>query len=428
MDNRIHRKSHVVNRKKLLVRCLNTLLALLFAISFTASFTVATAESYTYNGPVYEIVDIHDTGIGLTQYWVYTGKLNYSTDAYRYLAKAIIRDITHNENTDKIIIDIVTDKEIIYFESNNSIQKYMDEYGTDYFTKKIIPKEQTDWVAEYKGGFDPNTGKLSDADSAFEITWFIAEGTKREDDIFEQWKPIVPVPYSYIELKNKAIGEEVLALQARLKELGYYSANLTAMYDKKTTSSMKVFEKANGLKADGNASLDDQTLIFSQDAIPKLTPTPKPTKVPTPTPKPSSTQTPELIEESGNITKKNNKDFQDILRLENSDIVNIKRFAEKYDGRTIEFDGYTVYVTNHGNYKTRFDYYIHPGDFKDYSSDVLGPFFKIEDVNYSDLNLTGPNVPDSFGIALDIHLTAVIVGYDQTDIVIMLEPVSIEMR
>lgn len=46
--------------------------------------TTTSAAAYTYAGPKYEVVTV-DRGAGmgvLDQYWVYTDKLDYSTDAY----------------------------------------------------------------------------------------------------------------------------------------------------------------------------------------------------------------------------------------------------------------------------------------------------------------------------------------------------------
>lgn len=145
----------------------------------------ASSETYKYEGPEYDIVDSHSTGIGLTQYWVYADKFDYSTDAYKEQVKAIIMDVAHKESTDKLIVCVVTDKEIIYFESDNTIKEYMDKYGMDYYANTIAPKEETDWVAWYTGGFDSNTGQKSDENSAYEIVWLPSS----EDAAIEQWKP-----------------------------------------------------------------------------------------------------------------------------------------------------------------------------------------------------------------------------------------------
>lgn len=147
------------------------------------------SKAYKYDGKPYEIADSHSTGIGFTQYWVYTDGFDYSSDAFREQVKAIITDVAHKENTNKLIVDIVTDKEIVYFESDNTIKEALDKYGMDYFKNTIAPKEKTNWVASYRGGYDSNTSKKSDEDSAFEITWFIADYTDRDDVVFEQWKP-----------------------------------------------------------------------------------------------------------------------------------------------------------------------------------------------------------------------------------------------
>lgn len=98
--------------------------------------------------------------------------------------------------------------------------------------------------------------------------------------------------YPYILLEKNATGEDVTALQERLKELKYYTSDITGKYDSNTIAAMKAFEKANNLTQDGKASVDEQRLLFSAKAKPMPTPTPKPTKKPTPTPKPTKTPDP----------------------------------------------------------------------------------------------------------------------------------------
>ena len=68
--------------------------------------------------------------------------------------------------------------------------------------------------------------------------------------------------YPYIELQKNDQGEEVAVLQARLAELGYYKENVTGKYDSNTVTAVKAFEKANKLKQDGVATIDDQMLLF----------------------------------------------------------------------------------------------------------------------------------------------------------------------
>jgi len=142
-------------------------------------------EEYIYTGQQYEVVDSYETGIGLTQFWVYTSKFDLSTEEYKLKAKEIITDLVKKSMTTDIIVVIATDKEIIYFESDNTIAEYMNKYGDKYYRDTIVPKEKEGLVAYYTGGFDSNTSKLSTADSAYELIWFIAS----DDPEFENWKP-----------------------------------------------------------------------------------------------------------------------------------------------------------------------------------------------------------------------------------------------
>ena len=144
-----------------------------------------TSKTYVYTGQQYEIVDSYKTGIGLTQYWVYTSTFDYSTEEYKQKIKEIITDLVRTSKTTDIIVEIVTDKEIVYFESDNTIAEYMNKYGMKYFTDTIIPKEKTHWIASYTGGYDSGASQLSKADSAYELIWFIGS----DDPKFVQWKP-----------------------------------------------------------------------------------------------------------------------------------------------------------------------------------------------------------------------------------------------
>lgn len=126
------------------------------------------------------------------------------------------------------------------------------------------------------------------------------------------------------------------------------------------------------------------------------------------------------------LTVDNCKELAEILSTKDESDPLIKEFAQKYAGRTIEFDGNTAYVSNHGNYKTRFDYLIYAGDYS--KTTFSGPNFQFRDVNYNDLHLTGDNVPDTFGVGLNIHIIATVEEYSETSGLFQLKPVSIKMR
>ncbi len=86
-------------------------------------------------------------------------------------------------------------------------------------------------------------------------------------------------------MKLGKTGEPVGRLQLRLMELGYYSGEVTSIYDNATKKAVAAFQKKNGLTADGVAGKDTQDLIYSAGAL-AVGETAAPTATPTPTPVP----------------------------------------------------------------------------------------------------------------------------------------------
>ena len=130
--------------------------------------------------------------------------------------------------------------------------------------------------------------------------------------------------------------------------------------------------------------------------------------------------------EEESLTVENNKELATILSTKDETSPLFKEFAEKYVGRTIEFDGNTAYVSPYRDYKTRFNYLIFAGD---YSTTIFsGPEFQFRNVNYYGLHLTGDNIPDPFGAGHNIRITAKVVEFDEDLNLFLLEPVFIKMR
>lgn len=69
-------------------------------------------------------------------------------------------------------------------------------------------------------------------------------------------------------LKSGDRGDDVQALQERLKELNYYSGKITATYDGKTEKAVKEFQKDFVLEETGEADLPTLSLIFSLNRRP----------------------------------------------------------------------------------------------------------------------------------------------------------------
>lgn len=67
---------------------------------------------------------------------------------------------------------------------------------------------------------------------------------------------------SYRMLKRGSSGEDVKALQQKLKDLKYYTGNVTGSYGSLTEDAVKRYQKANGLYADGIAGANTQNKLF----------------------------------------------------------------------------------------------------------------------------------------------------------------------
>ena len=68
-------------------------------------------------------------------------------------------------------------------------------------------------------------------------------------------------------LKSGSSGEEVIRLQNRLSELGYFTLQADGQFGSDTKAAVKLFQSANGLKADGIAGSKTLTLLYSEEAL-----------------------------------------------------------------------------------------------------------------------------------------------------------------
>lgn len=126
------------------------------------------------------------------------------------------------------------------------------------------------------------------------------------------------------------------------------------------------------------------------------------------------------------LTADNSEEFAALLKVPDSCDETIAPFVAEYGGRTIEFDGSIVDMAKHGDYDTRYDILIAPGNKGPEST--VGPAFKFEDVNVLDLNLTGAKVPDSVGEGDRFRFVAQVVKYNPDQCLLFLAPVSTRVR
>ncbi|MGY1827006.1 DUF4839 domain-containing protein [Blastococcus sp. SYSU DS0541] len=177
-----------------------------------------------------------------------------------------------------------------------------------------------------------------------------------------------------------------------------------------------------GTSSQPSASATDAEVGADPTQVPAVPSSAAPTTSAPTTPVPTTSATDETL------TVENNADLAALLALTQPNAPAVSEFAAKYRGRTIEFDGNIAYLNPHGSYTTRYDLLILSGD---YSSEAAspGPNFQFRDVNITnDLQLTGPNVPDTIGVGNNLHIVARVGDYNSTQELFLLEPVRTEVR
>lgn len=124
------------------------------------------------------------------------------------------------------------------------------------------------------------------------------------------------------------------------------------------------------------------------------------------------------------LTVENCEELANLLTNDSSDV--IKAFVEKYKDKTIEFDGHIASVSNHNDYKTRYDILMYAGDYVKES--VKGPNFKFEDVNTNDLGIDNLYLPAFVSAGSNVHIIAEVENYNDVSGVLNLDPISIQSR
>ena len=128
------------------------------------------------------------------------------------------------------------------------------------------------------------------------------------------------------ELKYGDRGDEVKKLQAKLKELGYFTGNIGGNYLDLTVEAVKRYQKAMGLTADGVASSGLLEMLYGTAVKPKATEKPMPvatekpmpvaTVKPTAAPTAKPTAAPVQTEEGGYKTLQYGDTGEEVKRLQ----------------------------------------------------------------------------------------------------------------
>lgn len=125
------------------------------------------------------------------------------------------------------------------------------------------------------------------------------------------------------------------------------------------------------------------------------------------------------------LTVDNNEDLRNLLAVADPNDPLVKAFAEKYKGAKIEFDGCFNNVQQHGSYNNRFDFLIGVGD---YSPDsAIGPNFKFEDKNTSDLHIEDVSI-DTITEGINARFVARVDEYNEQSELFFLKPIKTYLR
>ena len=144
---------------------------------------------------------------------------------------------------------------------------------------------------------------------------FIPAGAESELDTGISPTEAPEVIVLYPELKINDNNVDVLNLQSRLRDLGYYNYKVTGYFGSLTEYAVSLFQKYNGIKESGMVDGDTNLKLYSNDAVrmpmsgidssaDRFGVTPSPTPTAKPTAKPTSKPTNNTVAVNSNGTVK----------------------------------------------------------------------------------------------------------------------------
>lgn len=312
----------------------------------------------------------------------------------------------------------------------SSVDKFL--YGYDMCV--ILPdNKDTDfeWTDDEHTSFTITT-KDPDNDYYWKNSAFVAFTAENEDAEYKDVKSFlgskiagegeVAVPAA----ASSYIYENYQDVQKDLQSVGFTNITTEIKYD--IVLGWTDEGEVDSVSIDGKTDFDEGT-IFKQDAPVIIAYHMKeeddPDKEESTSEKISEGQQSEIETEpvqEENLTVDNCPELAAMLSNKAEIDESYSSFATQYNGRIIEFDGRIDYCTKHGNYNTRFDYLVSAGDYD--PNHQVGPSFKFEDVNYTDLHTN----LDTVSVGLNVHIVAKVISFDSNSGLFYLEPVSITGR
>ena len=211
-------------------------------------------------------------------------------------------------------------------------------------------------------------------------------------------------------------------VQTELSEAGFTNISFEILYDIELGWTEE--GEVDSVSVDGNTEFE-QGDIFKKDIAIVITyhmPEEDDPNKPVESETPNSTTEP-TTEPAENLTVENCPDLAALLTLRDPGDPSVAAFASKYYGQVIEFDGCVMNMQHHGDFDTRWDVLLGAGDYDENSA--LGPNFRLTDVNFYDMNVSGG---DSVYAGLNVHVVAEVGDYNSSSQLFELEIISMTIR
>lgn len=168
------------------------------------------------------------------------------------------------------------------------LQTRLKELG--YYKSELTGVCDEDTVAAIKL-FEGKHGLVADGEMSAADQQVLYGATAMEASVVVTPSPTPTVKPPTKTLRPGDKDDEVKLLQQRLKDLGYYTGNITGVYNTATTEAVKAFQKKSSLEQDGILGPITRTVLYGVNAIYAV-----PTAIPVSTPTPTTTPlTPENV-------------------------------------------------------------------------------------------------------------------------------------
>jgi peptidoglycan hydrolase-like protein with peptidoglycan-binding domain len=205
----------------------------------------------------------------------YSGKTGYVMTDYINLASAVATPTPIPETT---IEPEATKYPVLQFGDTGTFVTALQEALTELrYYKNTVDGKYGSGTKTAVLAFEKKNKLEQDGIADPDLLYLLFEGKPRNYGGYRRTVKTVPPIYG-IPLKYGNKGERVKQLQTRLQELGYFDGDITGTFNGATRTALKAFQKKMGIQADGVATTDVQTILYSASALSAaITVTPSPT-------------------------------------------------------------------------------------------------------------------------------------------------------